>query len=90
MKKPKISELFESENSSLRKTFDKATKEGCDKHNHPDCMKCFYTTRAESNKNTTNPEEKCLCACHQNVLKKPYEHDTKCCENMNGYTPTEK
>ena len=34
----------------------------------------------------TNPqsEVKCPCACHQNTLKKPYEHDSKCCDDMNG------
>src|SRR3990167_8036599 len=26
----------------------------------------------------------CKCACHEKKLKKSYEHDTKCCENMNG------
>lgn len=29
-------------------------------------------------------EESCLCACHDNVLKKPYGHDRKCCDAMNG------
>ena len=32
------------------------------------------------------PKE-CLCACHENKLHKPYEHDTKCCEYMNGFVP---
>jgi hypothetical protein len=27
---------------------------------------------------------KCICACHDNLLNKPYEHDRKCCEEMNG------
>jgi hypothetical protein len=26
----------------------------------------------------------CPCACHENKLKKPYLHDTKCCAEMNG------
>lgn len=26
----------------------------------------------------------CPCACHDNVLKRPYEHDTECCEKING------
>lgn len=30
-------------------------------------------------------EERCGCACHINLLKKPYEHDSKCCGKMNGY-----
>ena len=33
-----------------------------------------------SNKETNN----CKCACHENKLNKPYDHDTICCENMNG------
>ena len=28
--------------------------------------------------------KKCECACHENKLKKPYEHDAVCCESMNG------
>lgn len=47
-----VSELFEGENSSLRKTFETVSQ--------------------------------CPCACHQNTLKKPYEHDSKCCDKMNG------
>jgi len=35
-----------------------------------------------------NENKKCLCACHINKLKKPYEHDTKCCDEMNGFIPT--
>lgn len=30
------------------------------------------------------PEEECRCACHENLLKKPYQHDSKCCKEMNG------
>lgn len=26
----------------------------------------------------------CQCSCHDNVLNKPYEHDTVCCDKMNG------
>ena len=26
----------------------------------------------------------CQCCCHTNILKKPYHHDTKCCNAMNG------
>lgn len=34
----------------------------------------------------TDQEKKdCLCACHENKLGKPYEHETKCCEEMNGF-----
>src|SRR3990167_2224513 len=29
--------------------------------------------------------KECKCACHENLLKKSYEHDLKCCEEMNGY-----
>lgn len=32
-----------------------------------------------------NEAVKCKCACHKNVLKKPYGHDTKCCKSMNGF-----
>lgn len=28
----------------------------------------------------------CVCACHENKLNKPYEHETKCCDKMNGAT----
>lgn len=35
-------------------------------------------------------ESKCLCACHDNILKKPYGHDTKCCDWMNGYVESEE
>lgn len=28
--------------------------------------------------------EKCFCCCHENKLNKPYMHDTKCCEDING------
>lgn len=36
--------------------------------------------------NCHKPQEqsKCICACHDN-LKKPFAHDTKCCEKMNGF-----
>ncbi len=27
----------------------------------------------------------CSCACHENKLGHPYEHDTKCCGRMNGF-----
>ena len=37
-------------------------------------------------------QEKCKCACHDNRLKvftpSGMEHDTKCCENMNGLLAT--
>lgn len=33
----------------------------------------------------TPPKSRCSCACHDNKLNKPYEHDTECCENMNGF-----
>lgn len=44
------------------------------------------------NKHTfTQPKEsKCPCACHDNILKKPYGHDTKCCDEMNGYIESEE
>jgi hypothetical protein len=29
--------------------------------------------------------KKCICACHDNVLKREYAHDSKCCKEMNGY-----
>lgn len=29
-------------------------------------------------------EQSCKCACHENKLKQPYEHDSKCCDEMNG------
>ena len=29
--------------------------------------------------------QKCKCACHDNVLTKPYDHDTQCCDDMNGF-----
>lgn len=32
--------------------------DGCDKHNHPDCMECFYTTKAEEPKNIVG-----FCEC---------------------------
>lgn len=28
----------------------------------------------------------CTCACHENKLGKPYIHDDKCCDKMNGFT----
>ena len=31
-----------------------------------------------------SPVSQCPCACHQNTLKKPYEHSSKCCDDMNG------
>lgn len=31
----------------------------------------------------------CKCVCHENKLKKPYEHNTVCCESMNGFIPEE-
>lgn len=34
------------------------------------------------------PKE-CLCACHENKLKKPYEHTGKCCEDLNGFVEPE-
>lgn len=40
--------------------------------------------------NNMEPEKKCPCACHLNVLNKPYEHDTKCCDDMNGFIPEKK
>lgn len=40
--------------------------------------------------NNMEPEKKCHCACHLNVLNKPYEHDTKCCDDMNGFIPEKK
>lgn len=30
----------------------------------------------------------CKCACHQNILNKPYEHDSPCCSDMNGGVAT--
>ena len=30
-------------------------------------------------------DQNCKCACHDNLLKKTYEHSDICCENMNGY-----
>ena len=40
----------------------------------------------------TTKEQKpsCKCACHNNVLHKPYEHDTRCCEQINGMVVDEK
>ncbi len=35
-------------------------------------------------------EGKCVCACHDNVLKKPYAHDAKCCDKMNGFVEPSK
>ena len=32
-------------------------------------------------------KEKCLCACHENKLRKPYLHDNKCCDEINGFVP---
>lgn len=37
-------------------------------------------------------EHKCICACHgttfnSSKLHEPVNHDTKCCENMNGFVP---
>jgi hypothetical protein len=32
-------------------------------------------------------KNKCLCVCHENTLNKPYEHDSACCEKMNGFIP---
>lgn len=32
-------------------------------------------------------EKECKCACHENKLKKPYEHDSVCCDDMNGFIP---
>src|SRR3990167_9798691 len=31
----------------------------------------------------------CQCSCHENKLKKLYEHDGKCCDKMNGYLAIE-
>ena len=37
-------------------------------------------------------KEKCLCACHSNKFKKieGVNHDTKCCDEMNGISPPQK
>lgn len=32
---------------------------------------------------------KCECICHENKLGKPYQHDTKCCDDMNGMVAEE-
>lgn len=34
-------------------------------------------------------KKKCGCACHENKLGKPYEHDTLCCDAMNGLSEGE-
>lgn len=34
-------------------------------------------------------KKECQCACHENKLKKPYEHDTQCCTKMNGFLGTD-
>lgn len=39
--------------------------------------------------------KKCICACHSNQWnssqkREPLEHDTKCCDKMNGYIPNEQ
>ena len=34
--------------------------------------------------------EECKCACHENKLKRPYEHDRRCCDDMNGFVSTEE
>jgi hypothetical protein len=34
-------------------------------------------------------KERCKCACHVPILGGPYKHDTKCCDDMNGYIPEE-
>ncbi len=34
---------------------------------------------------TKQTKKECKCACHDNKLKKPYEHTSRCCAKMNGY-----
>lgn len=34
-------------------------------------------------------KEKCICACHDNKLKRPYAHETRCCDKMNGFAEDE-
>jgi len=33
---------------------------------------------------------KCQCACHENKLNKPYEHEKRCCDEMNGFVKPEE
>jgi len=28
---------------------------------------------------------RCSCSCHENKLGRPYSHDTRCCDKMNGF-----
>ena len=43
-------------------------------------MSCWDLLKPES-------PDKCGCACHKKRLNGFYQHDTKCCENMNGFIP---
>ena len=40
-------------------------------------------------KGTGTTETECECACHINKMKRPYEHDVRCCNEMNGFMATE-
>ena|SRR3990167_6198833 len=46
-----------NKNSNVNQSKNDCKLDGCDKHNNPDCEKCFYTTRAESPEDSTWEEE---------------------------------
>ena len=66
---------------------------------NPTCEKCDGTGEVlfrghlindcEPCKGTGTTETECECACHINKMKRPYEHDVRCCNEMNGFMATE-
>ena len=59
----------------------KDNKNSCTNPNHPVGASC--SSHVDS-------ENICKCACHENKLEKPYGHNTRCCENINGYLESEE
>src|SRR3990167_449404 len=53
---------------------------------HNGCPQCKKgKINATTTTTNTSPRKQCICACHDNKLKRPYAHSNKCCDEMNGF-----
>src|SRR3990167_1399328 len=60
------------------------TKSECQCYCHSGLI---YSNHIPSNCPKCHPKSECQCACHANKLNKPYEHESRCCKEMNGFIP---
>lgn len=49
------------------------------------CLGCPGHAVIKSKNIKMETNKQCSCACHDNKLNKPYEHDRRCCDEMNGH-----